>query len=426
MLETLPKPVVAAVHGHCYTGALEVALAADFILAADDAKFGDTHAKWSLTPVWGMSQRLPRRVGAATAKRMMFTADTILADEALRIGLAEFVVPAADFDAEIEALARRLLAGSTFTQAAAKRLLDATDGMGLDPDLSPHLLAPPSSSPSSTRSFFPSGGAQAAAQCAAMHLTLEALLSARLPATVACLVQDHFTAGTTSPPAPPGAGAAAATALSATPSRGGGPASLPARPPAGASVSASSSPSPPAPEGPAVSSFSLARLSNAVFPGMLAPILLPAGRRDLLMGCVVTGFLKGGWRSLLQHATALLQLLKQDVKTGGRRGDGGRGLERDDAVATGAAEGSPGAWAGADPVVEQMRRLVQRRRVRLHLLRGELSPHRRVERLLGGSKSVAQGRHQCRCHRRGWPDCAPPCSFLLCRMSSLPHARRSA
>ena len=79
---------------------------------------------------------------------------------------------------------------------------DATDGMGLDPDLSPHLLAPPSSSPSSTRSFFPSGGAQAAAQCAAMHLTLEALLSARLPATVACLVQDHFTAGTTSPPAP--------------------------------------------------------------------------------------------------------------------------------------------------------------------------------------------------------------------------------
>ncbi|SDX47558.1 Enoyl-CoA hydratase/carnithine racemase [Albimonas donghaensis] len=135
MLETLPRPVVAAVHGHCYTGALEVALAADFILAADDAKFGDTHAKWSLTPVWGMSQRLPRRVGVATAKRMMFTADTILADEALRIGLAEFVVPAADFDAEIEALARRLLAGSTFTQAAAKRLLDATDGMGLDEGL---------------------------------------------------------------------------------------------------------------------------------------------------------------------------------------------------------------------------------------------------------------------------------------------------
>jgi enoyl-CoA hydratase len=66
MMERLPKPVIAAVHGHCYTGALEVALAADFILAADNAKFADTHAKWALTPVWGMSQRLPRRVGVAT------------------------------------------------------------------------------------------------------------------------------------------------------------------------------------------------------------------------------------------------------------------------------------------------------------------------------------------------------------------------
>ena len=67
MLERLPKPVIAAVHGHCYTGALEVALAADFIVASDTARFGDTHAKWALTPVWGMSQRLPRRVGAGRA-----------------------------------------------------------------------------------------------------------------------------------------------------------------------------------------------------------------------------------------------------------------------------------------------------------------------------------------------------------------------
>ncbi|HPU15208.1 MAG TPA: enoyl-CoA hydratase/isomerase family protein, partial [Polymorphobacter sp.] len=72
MMEMLPQPVVAAVHGHCYTGALEVALACDFIVAADDARFGDTHAKWALTPIWGMSQRLPRRVGAASAKRLMF------------------------------------------------------------------------------------------------------------------------------------------------------------------------------------------------------------------------------------------------------------------------------------------------------------------------------------------------------------------
>ncbi|GAA4283538.1 enoyl-CoA hydratase/isomerase family protein [Brevibacterium daeguense] len=135
MLESLPKPVVAAVHGHCYTGALEVALAADFIVAADDARFGDTHAKWALTPVWGMSQRLPRRVGAATAKRLMFTADMIDAAEAVRIGLAEYAVPAADFDAEIESLATRIADQSPFSHAANKELLDATDGQPLDAGL---------------------------------------------------------------------------------------------------------------------------------------------------------------------------------------------------------------------------------------------------------------------------------------------------
>jgi enoyl-CoA hydratase/carnithine racemase len=135
MLEKLPKPVVAAVHGHCYTGALEVALAADFIVAADDARFGDTHAKFALTPIWGMSQRLPRRVGAATAKRLMFTADTIDAAEAVRIGLAEYAVPAAHFDTEIAALAGRITANSAFTHAATKRLLEATDADPLDAGL---------------------------------------------------------------------------------------------------------------------------------------------------------------------------------------------------------------------------------------------------------------------------------------------------
>lgn len=135
LLEKLPQPVIAAVHGHCYTGALEVALACDFIVAADNARFGDTHAKWALTPIWGMSQRLSRRVGIATAKRLMFTADMIDAAEAVRIGLAEYMVPAADFDAEINALARRITANSGFSHRANKRLLDATDAMHLDAGL---------------------------------------------------------------------------------------------------------------------------------------------------------------------------------------------------------------------------------------------------------------------------------------------------
>ena len=58
-LANLPQPVITAVHGHCYTGALELALAGDLIVTSATARFADTHAKWALTPLWGMSQRLP-------------------------------------------------------------------------------------------------------------------------------------------------------------------------------------------------------------------------------------------------------------------------------------------------------------------------------------------------------------------------------
>lgn len=140
LMERLRQPVIAAVHGHCYTGALEVALACDFIVAADNARFGDTHAKWALTPIWGMSQRLPRRVGVATAKRLMFTAAMFDAAEAVRIGLAEYAVPLERFDAEIEALARSIVANSSFSHAANKRLLEATDARPMDAGLQWEVL----------------------------------------------------------------------------------------------------------------------------------------------------------------------------------------------------------------------------------------------------------------------------------------------
>ena len=135
LMEKLPKPVIAGVHGHCYTGALEVALAADFILAADTAKFADTHAKWALTPIWGMSQRLPRRVGIATAKRLMFTAETIRADAALDMGLCEAVFEEASFEDELRAFGRKILVNSSFSHAANKRLLEATDSDPMDAGL---------------------------------------------------------------------------------------------------------------------------------------------------------------------------------------------------------------------------------------------------------------------------------------------------
>jgi enoyl-CoA hydratase/carnithine racemase len=122
MLEKLPKPVIAAVHGHCYTGALEVALAADFIVAADTARFGDTHAKWALTPIWGMSQRLPRRVGVATAKRLMFTADMIDSGEAVRIGLADGML--SDDERHV---AREIAAQLGMTPAQARGVIAMTE-----------------------------------------------------------------------------------------------------------------------------------------------------------------------------------------------------------------------------------------------------------------------------------------------------------
>ena len=128
-LADLPLPVISAVHGHCYTGALELALAGDIILAAESARFGDTHARWALTPVWGLSQRLPRRVGTYKAREMMFTCRTYLGPEAAAMGLANMCVPDAEFDAAIDVLTAEILANSSFSHAANKRLLTATDGL---------------------------------------------------------------------------------------------------------------------------------------------------------------------------------------------------------------------------------------------------------------------------------------------------------
>ncbi len=135
LMERLPKPVIAAVHGHCYTGALEVALAADFILAAESARFADTHARFALTPIWGMSQRLPRRIGIAKAKFMMFTARAVSGAQAVEIGLAESVYPDDSFFTDVEEVGREILANSPFSHRANKRLLEATDARAMDAGL---------------------------------------------------------------------------------------------------------------------------------------------------------------------------------------------------------------------------------------------------------------------------------------------------
>lgn len=130
-LARLEKPVIAAVHGVCFTGGLELALACDFILADATAKFADTHGKWGLVASWGMSQRLPRRIGVPAAKRMMMTAQTVEAAEAERLGLVDLLAPAGGLDALVARFAGELTANSWFTNAANKRLLIETEGMPL-------------------------------------------------------------------------------------------------------------------------------------------------------------------------------------------------------------------------------------------------------------------------------------------------------
>lgn len=130
-LATMPMPVVAAIRGHCLTGGLELALAADIIIAAEGAKFADTHAKWDLVPIWGLSQRLPRRIGVARAQEMMFASRTYSGSEAAAMGLANFVVPDADLDAEADRFCREVLANSWRATRAMKKLVTDTDAMTL-------------------------------------------------------------------------------------------------------------------------------------------------------------------------------------------------------------------------------------------------------------------------------------------------------
>ena len=124
IIEALEKPVIAAVNGHCLTGALELATACDIIIASDKAMFGDTHARWGLTPTWNGSQRLPRLIGALKAKEMFFTGDILSAAEAERIGLVNQVVPHEKLHEAVDEMAAKILAGSRETIRIEKSLIN--------------------------------------------------------------------------------------------------------------------------------------------------------------------------------------------------------------------------------------------------------------------------------------------------------------
>ncbi|MEV8019417.1 enoyl-CoA hydratase-related protein [Streptomyces sp. NPDC086554] len=127
----IPKPVVAAVTGYALGGGCELALCADFRIAADNAKLGQPEILLGLIPGAGGTQRLSRLVGPSKAKDLIFTGRMVKAEEALTIGLVDRVVPAADVYEQAHQWAARLAQGPALALRAAKEAVDA----GLETDI---------------------------------------------------------------------------------------------------------------------------------------------------------------------------------------------------------------------------------------------------------------------------------------------------
>jgi enoyl-CoA hydratase len=146
-LANLPQPVIALIHGHCYTGALELALAADILICSESARFADTHAKWALLPIWGLTQRLPRRIGIAKAREMMLSCDFYNAAQALDMGLVNVCVADAGLEDALADWCDKLKLSSSFSHKGNKQLLAATDGMSLSAGLAYEIYRTPGVGP---------------------------------------------------------------------------------------------------------------------------------------------------------------------------------------------------------------------------------------------------------------------------------------
>lgn len=131
----IPKPVVAAITGYALGGGCELALTADFRVCGDNARLGQPEIQLGIIPGAGGTQRLPRLVGPARAKDLIFTGRFVDAHEALAIGLVDQVVPADDVETAARELAGRFVGGPALALRAAKAAVDG----GLDTDLATGL-----------------------------------------------------------------------------------------------------------------------------------------------------------------------------------------------------------------------------------------------------------------------------------------------
>jgi enoyl-CoA hydratase len=126
-ISSLGAVTIAAITGYALGGGLELALACDLRVVSDDARLGQPEILLGIIPGGGATQRLPRLVGPARAKDIILTGRQVRADEALRIGLADRVVPAAQVLDEALRLASEIAGGARRAQVMAKRLIDQAE-----------------------------------------------------------------------------------------------------------------------------------------------------------------------------------------------------------------------------------------------------------------------------------------------------------
>ena len=123
-IENLDKPVIVAINGYALGGGCELAMACDIRIAADTAKLGQPEINLGIIPGYGGTQRLPRLVGKGRAKWLILTGDMITAQEALRIGLVDMVVPAAQLMDKAKELAKTIAGKAPLAVAWAKRSIN--------------------------------------------------------------------------------------------------------------------------------------------------------------------------------------------------------------------------------------------------------------------------------------------------------------
>jgi len=135
LIERCPHPVIAVVHGFALAGGLELVMACDLAIAAEDATLGDQHINFGLVPGGGATQRLPRLLGLRKAKELMLLGSRIGGAEAARLGLVNRAVPAAELEAAAQEWARTLCEKSPTALRYMKELLHGADAVPLETGL---------------------------------------------------------------------------------------------------------------------------------------------------------------------------------------------------------------------------------------------------------------------------------------------------